>query len=175
MPVPAVKIDRYSSGAWRITCSPRDRVRKVASALGGMVAGLLLAVVSVSGLLSALAGKHNGAELFVLGWLGPLAVISALLIWVAVSLVFRAVHGFEVECDGTVVSVVRFSPHSSKELMRCPITECELFSGGTDLAFRFARPGSGKKEVLDTHYRLSPEEHLAIERLFLIREPSGNA
>ncbi|HNZ39000.1 MAG TPA: hypothetical protein PK251_14285 [Candidatus Latescibacteria bacterium] len=175
MPVPAVKIDRYSGGAWRITCSPRDRMRKVASALGGMVAGLLLAVVSVSGLLSALAGKHNGAELFVLGWLGPLAVISALLIWVAVSLVFRAVKGFEVECDGTVVSVVRFSPHSSKELMRCPITECELLSGGTDLAFRFARPGSGKKEVLDTHYRLSPEEHLAIERLFLIREPSGNA
>ena len=144
-------------------------------ALGGLVAGLLMAVVSVSGLLSALAGEQNGAELFVLGWLGPLAVISALLIWLAVSLVFRAVQGFEVECDGTVVSVVRFSPHGSRELMRCPITECELVSGGTDLAFRFARPGSDKKEVLDTHCRLSPEEHLAIERLFLIREPSGNA
>lgn len=175
MPVPAVRIEGHSGGAWRVTCPPRDRVRKVALALGGMVAGLLMAVVSVSGLFSAFAGEQNGAELFVLGWLGPLALISALLIWVAVSLVFRAAQGFEVRCDGTVVSVVRFSACGSKELMRVPIEECELLSGGTDLAFRSARRGSDKKVVLDTHYRLSPEEHLAIAPLFHIRESSGNA
>ncbi len=172
MPAPAVKIDRHSSGAWRISCPPRDRVKKVAFAMGGMVAGLLMAVVSVSGLLPALAGEQNGAELFVLGWLGPLALISALLIWVAVSLMFRAMQGFEVECDGTVISVVRFSPHGSKELVRASIEECELLSDSTNFAFRFARPGREKREVLDTHYPLTPEERFAIEPLFGIREPS---
>ncbi len=67
-------------GCHVVRCPPRQRGRNAAFALAGLGAGVLLGLVSAGGLAEGASHPSWGAQLFLWGWLGPLAVISVLLI-----------------------------------------------------------------------------------------------
>ncbi len=88
---------------WRVVCPPRKRMRNAALAFASLVSGAGLLTMSVGGIMHVSATSPGGLQIFAYGWLGPMALIAALLMVLGTKIGAR-IWQFEVlESDGETV------------------------------------------------------------------------
>lgn len=118
----------HDANMWRAECPTRQRGKLGFQGTIGLAAGLLLLLVGGTGVFESLVHPDTGARLFFIGWLGPLAVIGALIVWYSVRMLVRLWQTEVIESDGVVLTHARvggpFAPAVELEL---PLERIEPF------------------------------------------------
>ena len=124
-------VDVADSGAWRVTCPPRQRARNAIHALAGMGAGVLLGVLSIGGILEGMAHPSWGARVFLFGWLGPLGLIAVLLLIRGALTLAKVWQTDVLESDGTDVLHRLVAPWGTKTVFQTPVDRLDPFDPPT--------------------------------------------
>lgn len=124
-----ISLDLFGDTGWRIVCPPRLRGRHGFHAAIGLFAGMLLALVGITGTVESFAHPAWGARLFLLGWLVPLGVIGVLIVWFGARTLSRLWQVDIIQSDGIAVQHFRTGgPFRGTVLFEHPAERVEPFT-----------------------------------------------
>ena len=93
-------IVQADGGALRVVLPPRRRLRSAFNGVVCTAAGVLMGLLSTTGIVSSFQDPSLGLRLFHMAWLGPLAIVAALLVWLGLRLTTRVWQSDVIESDG---------------------------------------------------------------------------
>jgi len=115
-----IRLSIPGENAWQVYCPARLKGHSAVQGAAGLVAGAVLGMVSIGGIAEVMTQPSWGAQLFVIGWLGPLGIIAALLAWIGGKTLARVWQSTIVESDGTIVRHRTHAPWGQRIVLEVP-------------------------------------------------------
>lgn len=122
-----VRFEVDDGQTWRVAVPPRSRRSHAVHGAAGIGAGVLLGLVSIGGVLEVMTYDSWGAQLFMMGWLGPLGLIGMLLVWLGTKTLSRVWQTTLIESDGATVRHRLIGPWGNTTVFEVPVERFERF------------------------------------------------